>query len=66
MSLSKINYAGHVLQVFTVVDNKGEKWYQANPFAEALGYTRHNKAIFQNVSSENQKKLWQYQVGKGS
>lgn len=53
MSLSKVNFAGRSLEVFTVVDKKGEKWHQANPFAEALGYSNANKAIWNHVSKEN-------------
>ncbi|AXU41584.1 BRO-I [Alphabaculovirus altermyunipunctae] len=53
MSLSKVNFAGRSLEVFTEVDSKGEKWHQANPFAAALGYSKCNKALLQNVSAVN-------------
>jgi hypothetical protein len=53
MSLSKVNFAGRSLEVFTAIDEKGEKWYQANPFADALGYSKCNKALLQNVSAGN-------------
>nr|AOL57036.1 BRO-A [Chrysodeixis includens nucleopolyhedrovirus]QGW49165.1 BRO-A [Chrysodeixis includens nucleopolyhedrovirus]QGW49445.1 BRO-A [Chrysodeixis includens nucleopolyhedrovirus]QGW49725.1 BRO-A [Chrysodeixis includens nucleopolyhedrovirus]QGW49865.1 BRO-A [Chrysodeixis includens nucleopolyhedrovirus] len=55
MSLSKVNFAGRSLEVFTVVDSKGEKWHQANPFADALGYNNPYKAVSDHVSEENQK-----------
>ncbi|AOL56752.1 BRO-A [Chrysodeixis includens nucleopolyhedrovirus] len=55
MSLSKVNFAGRSLEVFTVVDPKGEKWHQANPFADALGYNNPYKAVSDHVSEENQK-----------
>ncbi|CAL44679.1 40.2 kDa BRO-like protein [Spodoptera frugiperda ascovirus 1a] len=55
MALSKVNFAGRSLEVFTVVDSTGEKWHQANPFADALGYNNVNKAVRTHVSEENQK-----------
>ncbi|AIE47819.1 bro [Peridroma alphabaculovirus] len=53
MSLSKINFAEKTIDVFTVVAAGNEKWHQANPFAEALGYSNANKAIWNHVSKEN-------------
>nr|AFS51914.1 DekiORF36 [Dendrolimus kikuchii nucleopolyhedrovirus] len=55
MALSKVNFVNGPLEVFTVVDDKRENWMVANPFAEALNYSKPNKAILQHVSEENQK-----------
>nr|QIT08075.1 baculovirus repeated orf [Lymantria dispar multiple nucleopolyhedrovirus]WAK98386.1 ORF32 bro-a [Lymantria dispar multiple nucleopolyhedrovirus]WAK98535.1 ORF32 bro-a [Lymantria dispar multiple nucleopolyhedrovirus] len=57
MALSKVNFVNGPLEVFTVQDDKQEKWMVANPFAEVLKYSRPHKAIQQHVSAENQKTL---------
>ncbi|WBB27180.1 BRO-C [Mythimna sequax nucleopolyhedrovirus] len=64
MSLTKVNFAGRSLEVFTEVDSKGEKWHQANPFADTLGYTNVNKAIRIHVSTENQKEFEEFQSAR--
>nr|QGW50005.1 BRO-A [Chrysodeixis includens nucleopolyhedrovirus] len=56
MSLSKVNFAGRSLEVFTVVDSKGEKWHQANPFADALGY--NNKSYASTRVRRKSKIIW--------
>ncbi|AJD09275.1 baculovirus repeated namegeneORF [Condylorrhiza vestigialis mutiple nucleopolyhedrovirus] len=66
MALSKVNFVNGPLEVFTVADDKHENWMVANPFAEALNYSRPNKAICEKVSSCNQKtyeELRSHQVG---
>nr|AMO28002.1 BRO-K [Lymantria dispar multiple nucleopolyhedrovirus]AMO65631.1 bro-j [Lymantria dispar multiple nucleopolyhedrovirus] len=55
MALSKVEFVNGPLEVFTVQDENQEKWMVANPFAEALGYTRLNYAVTQHVSVVNQK-----------
>nr|AXE72157.1 baculovirus repeated ORF-d [Anticarsia gemmatalis multiple nucleopolyhedrovirus] len=57
MALSKVNFVNGTLEVFTVADDKRENWMVANPFAEALNYSRPNKAICEKVSKENVKTL---------
>ncbi|AAQ91673.1 baculovirus repeated ORF [Choristoneura fumiferana DEF multiple nucleopolyhedrovirus] len=57
MALSKVNFVNGPLEVFTVADDKRENWMIANPFAEALNYSRPNKAICEKVSKENVKTL---------
>nr|QOI08509.1 BRO-A protein [Helicoverpa armigera SNPV]QOI08513.1 BRO-A protein [Helicoverpa armigera SNPV] len=54
MSLTKIQFGDKEVETYTV-DFNGEKWMVANPFAEALDYSRANKAIFEKVSAENQR-----------
>nr|ADY88153.1 BRO-A [Helicoverpa armigera SNPV]ADY88155.1 BRO-A [Helicoverpa armigera SNPV] len=54
MSLTKIKFGDKEVETYTV-DFDGEKWMVANPFAEALDYSRANKAIFEKVSAENQR-----------
>ncbi|QBC76032.1 bro protein [Neophasia sp. alphabaculovirus] len=66
MALSKVNFVNGPLEVFTVADDKRENWMVANPFAEALNYSKPNKAILEKVSSCNQKtykELRSYQIG---
>ncbi|AOT85498.1 bro-a [Cyclophragma undans nucleopolyhedrovirus] len=67
MALSKVNFVNGPLEVFTVVDDKRENWMVANPFADALNYSKPNKAILQHVSEENQKTFeelkWSYRCG---
>nr|WIE95284.1 hypothetical protein [Microctonus hyperodae filamentous virus] len=46
-------FAGEKLEVVTVVDENGIKWFLANPFARILGYSNTNKAIRVHVSDEN-------------
>lgn len=66
MSICKINFVDDkVVEVYTIVKD-GVEWMVANPFAEALNYTRANKAIFEKVSVENQKsyeELQSHQIG---
>ncbi|AAK96306.1 bro-a [Helicoverpa armigera nucleopolyhedrovirus] len=54
MSLTKIQFGDKEVETYTV-DFNGEKWMVANPFAEALNYSRANKAILEKVSDGNQK-----------
>nr|ALR71374.1 hypothetical protein AGNV_157 [Anticarsia gemmatalis multiple nucleopolyhedrovirus]ALR71531.1 hypothetical protein AGNV_157 [Anticarsia gemmatalis multiple nucleopolyhedrovirus] len=66
MALSKVNFVNGPLEVFTVADDKRENWMVANPFAEALKYSKPNKAILEKVSSCNQKtyeELRSYRIG---
>nr|WIE95342.1 hypothetical protein [Microctonus hyperodae filamentous virus] len=60
--VSKHVFAGEELEVVTVVDDQGEKWFLANPFAHILGYARANKAICEHVSLKNQQELGEIQV----
>nr|AGE61316.1 BRO-A [Chrysodeixis chalcites nucleopolyhedrovirus]AGE61764.1 BRO-A [Chrysodeixis chalcites nucleopolyhedrovirus] len=55
MSLTKINFVDDKEVETYTVDVDGEKWMAANPFAEALNYTRANYAVNQHVSINNQK-----------
>ncbi|BBB16636.1 Bro23 [Heliothis virescens ascovirus 3j] len=54
MSLTKIQFGDKEVETYTV-DANGEKWMVANPFAEALSYSKPNKAILEKVSDGNQK-----------
>nr|ANS71042.1 baculovirus repeated ORF s [Lymantria dispar multiple nucleopolyhedrovirus] len=54
MSLTKIEFADKTVEVYKI-EKDGEDWMAANPFAEALGYTRLNYAVAQHVSQQNQK-----------
>nr|WIE95295.1 hypothetical protein [Microctonus hyperodae filamentous virus] len=46
-------FAGEEVEVVMLVDDHGEKWFLANPFARILGYSKPNKAICEHVSTEN-------------
>nr|AAM18340.1 baculovirus repeat open reading frame a [Helicoverpa armigera nucleopolyhedrovirus] len=54
MSLTKIQFGDKEVEPNTIAYN-GEKWMVANPFAEALNYSRANKAILEKVSDGNRK-----------
>ncbi|QHB21806.1 Bro-j [Artaxa digramma nucleopolyhedrovirus] len=60
MSLTKIEFADKIVEVFKISQN-GEDWMAANPFAEALNYTRSNYAVTQHVSAKNQKTFQELQ-----
>nr|WIE95324.1 hypothetical protein [Microctonus hyperodae filamentous virus] len=51
--VSKHVFAGEELEVVTIIDDHGEKWFLANPFAHILGYSNVNRAIRMHVSKEN-------------
>nr|WUR10821.1 BRO-A [Calliteara abietis nucleopolyhedrovirus] len=55
MALTKVEFVNGPLEVFTIRDKNNENWMAANPFAEALNYTRSNYAVAQHVSQQNQK-----------
>ncbi|AXN77272.1 bro7 [Heliothis virescens ascovirus 3i] len=55
MSLIKVQFAGHDLNVISVRDVHGELWLLANPFARILEYSRANDAVRQHVSVNNSK-----------
>ncbi|ADB84398.1 Bro [Apocheima cinerarium nucleopolyhedrovirus] len=54
---TKVNFVDGPLEVFAVQDEKRENWMVANPFAEALKYSKPNKAVLEKVSAQNQKTL---------
>nr|QOI08616.1 BRO-A [Helicoverpa armigera SNPV] len=65
MSLTKIQFGDKEVETYTI-DYNGEKWMVANPFAEALNYSKPNKAILEKVSDGNQKTFDQikpYRIG---
>nr|AGE61330.1 BRO-B [Chrysodeixis chalcites nucleopolyhedrovirus]AGE61778.1 BRO-B [Chrysodeixis chalcites nucleopolyhedrovirus] len=67
ISLSKVQFGDKEVETYTV-DVDGEKWMAANPFAEALKYSKPNKAILEKVSTENQKiyeEINSYRIGTG-
>ncbi|AUA60286.1 BRO-A [Operophtera brumata nucleopolyhedrovirus] len=57
MEVTKVQFADQELEVKSLVDETGIKWFLANPFARILGYSRSNDAIRINVSSNNQKQF---------
>lgn len=63
MSLSKINFADKTVETFAIVDENGVEWMVANPFAEALGYSNANKAVWSHVSKENCKEFGSLRYG---
>lgn len=58
MSLTKVQFGDKEVETYTIEAN-GEKWMVANPFAEALNYSKPNKAILEKVSHQNTKNLEQ-------
>nr|QOI08494.1 BRO-A protein [Helicoverpa armigera SNPV] len=65
MSVTKIKFGDKEVETYTV-DFDGEKWMVANPLAEALNYSRANKAIFDKVSVKNQKSFEQINPHRSS
>lgn len=57
----KFLYCNEELNVITQVDEFGEPWMVANPFATVLQYTRANYAIASHVSTVNVKTLEEFQ-----
>jgi prophage antirepressor-like protein len=58
---TKFYYCNEELNVVTKVDEYGEPWMVANPFATVLQYTRANYAIASHVSENNVKNLEEFQ-----
>ncbi|AFL64870.1 bro-a [Mamestra brassicae multiple nucleopolyhedrovirus] len=51
---TKFYYCNEVLNVVTIVDEHGEPWMIANPFAKILEYSNAPNAIAKYVSNKNQ------------
>jgi prophage antirepressor-like protein len=57
MEVTKVQFADQELEVKSLVDKTGLKWFLANPFARILGYSNAPNAINTHVSLINQKTL---------
>ncbi|ACH69512.1 BRO [Pseudalatia unipuncta granulovirus] len=63
---SKFIYCNEELNVITKVDENGEPWMVANPFADALNYSNVNRAIRIHVSECNVKNFEYFRSLRGS
>nr|WIE95321.1 hypothetical protein [Microctonus hyperodae filamentous virus] len=63
--VSKHVFAGEELEIVTIVDNQGEKWFLANPFVRILGYANINKVVKNHVSVKNQQEYSVIQGARG-
>nr|WRQ96261.1 bro-b [Mamestra configurata nucleopolyhedrovirus A] len=61
VATTKFNYCNKELNVVTKVDEHGEPWMVANPFAMVLQYYKPNDAVRKHVSEINQKTLEELQ-----
>ncbi|AXS67736.1 bro-c [Cryptophlebia peltastica nucleopolyhedrovirus] len=66
MSISKIEFVNGPIEVFTVTDEKGENWFQANTFAKTLNYKNCPNAVAKYVSAENQCTYDVFKTNNGS
>nr|WIE95337.1 hypothetical protein [Microctonus hyperodae filamentous virus] len=60
--VSKHVFADEELEVVTVMDDQGEKWFLANPFARILDYSNVNRAIRVHVNAKYQVEVGEMQV----
>ncbi|AAR28918.1 bro-j [Leucania separata nucleopolyhedrovirus] len=55
MAVTTVQFANNNLEVVSIMDEEGQLWMLANPFARILEYSRANDAVRQHVSEFNHK-----------